>query len=1050
MKTTRILSLMLAISFSIGSVQLSAAMTANQYKDVIGRGVSTSWFKGSGNNYNRQTLTDLKARGFHNVRIRTDASVHNTSSELNVLASVVDDCIAEGIVPIISWINHAAEDRGNNTDRTNYVNWWEDVAIKMAGKSDIIAFNLFTELGSSSPIRTDLSKYNDWTQRAVNAIRAVSPTRIIILSSPSKKSTGLSDISSSIYNNDNYMMAEWHLYASGPTQNGGQKNWEGNGSESDRENVTSIIDIAMSWTNNSGIYTYFGAWMPMDNINGDLNQSEVENFATFFLQQLSNAGIPWSANALDQYYEPDNNTWLSTNNIGGRNLNMTDIVDILVTVGDFGDGPGGTLTYTLTTGVVGSGYVSPSSGTYDEGTVVTLTATPGTGYEFSHWSGSVSGTTNPKNITMNNDKHVIANFTEVQIPTYTLSTNVIGNGSVSPSGGSYTEGTVVTLTATPATGWSFTGWSGDAGGTNTSTNITMNSNKSVTATFTEDGPGTEVTLGATDDSYIFSAGVNENYGTLTIMQVKKVSRKVGLVKFDLSSISGQITSATLELTNSSDNTGGEVSVYSITNDNWNESSVTYSNAPSKGSYLGSDNLGASGTVSSIDISNFVIGESSGDKVVSLWLNDRLDVGTRYDIATKEASGNIGPKLILQVGGGQTPTYTLITNVVGSGSVSPSGGTYDEGTVVTLSATPGTGYEFSHWSGSASGTANPINITMNSNKSVTANFTEVQVPTYTLTTNVVGSGSVSPSGGTYTEGTVVTLTATPASGWIFDHWSGNASGTNTSTSVTMNSNKNVTATFVEEPVGPITTTVTASDDAYVRNGDNRNNNYGSDPDLEIKQTGDASKKRYSYLQFDLSAIGTVTSAELKVKSVGNTDRDIDVYSTGDSWTEGSITWSNKPALGSVVATYVIGSNGNYTVDVTSYVAAQANGDNVASFALRGTSERLMTLSSKEGSYAPRLIIEHDGVPSKAEQMTLGGTEITAYPNPTSGMVTVKINSESFTCGTIRIVNTFGAIVEEVTIESTTHTLDLSNYTSGMYFLSVISQNNIELISTIIKQ
>jgi len=143
------------------------------------------------------------------------------------------------------------------------------------------------------------------------------------------------------------------------------------------------------------------------------------------------------------------------------------------------------------------------------------------------------------------------------------------------------------------------------------------------------------------------------------------------------------------------------------------------------------------------------------------------------------------------------TYTLITNVspAGGGFVSPSGGQYDDGTVITLTATPASGYDFAYWSGSASGSNPSVTIVMDANKNVTAFFEAI--PEYTLTVNVspAGTGSVSPSGGQYVDGTVVTLTATPASGYNFDHWSGSASGSNPTTSITMNSNESVTAHFV---------------------------------------------------------------------------------------------------------------------------------------------------------------------------------------------------------------------------------------------------------------
>lgn len=73
---------------------------------------------------------------------------------------------------------------------------------------------------------------------------------------------------------------------------------------------------------------------------------------------------------------------------------------------------------------------------------------------------------------------------------YSLNVNVVGSGSVTlnPAGGTYASGTVVTITASNGT---FQGWSGDLTGSANPTTITMNGNKSVTATFTG---GTTYTL----------------------------------------------------------------------------------------------------------------------------------------------------------------------------------------------------------------------------------------------------------------------------------------------------------------------------------------------------------------------------------------------------------------------------------------------------------------------------------------------------------------------------------------------------------------------------
>ena len=69
-------------------------------------------------------------------------------------------------------------------------------------------------------------------------------------------------------------------------------------------------------------------------------------------------------------------------------------------------------------------------------------------------------------------------------------------------------------------------------------------------------------------------------------------------------------------------------------------------------------------------------------------------------------------------------------------------------------------------------------------------------TYTLSTSVSpsGAGSVAPSDGQYEEGTLLTLTAIPASGYAFDYWDGDASGSSITITLTMDSDKSITAHF----------------------------------------------------------------------------------------------------------------------------------------------------------------------------------------------------------------------------------------------------------------
>ena len=71
-------------------------------------------------------------------------------------------------------------------------------------------------------------------------------------------------------------------------------------------------------------------------------------------------------------------------------------------------------------------------------------------------------------------------------------------------------------------------------------------------------------------------------------------------------------------------------------------------------------------------------------------------------------------------------------------------------------------------------------------------------TYTLTTTVQGQGSISPSGGQFYQGQTVQITAIASPGWGFDHWEGDATGTNPSIILTMSGNKSIAAIFTQLP------------------------------------------------------------------------------------------------------------------------------------------------------------------------------------------------------------------------------------------------------------
>jgi hypothetical protein len=150
--------------------------------------------------------------------------------------------------------------------------------------------------------------------------------------------------------------------------------------------------------------------------------------------------------------------------------------------------------YTLATAASPSGAgtvaTSPSPGTdgkYAAGTEVVITAQAASGYVFSHWAGAASGTSVTTRVTISEDVAVTAHF-EPRRYVLSIAANPAAAGSISANpapanDGTYAAGTTVKLTATPAVGFGFTAWGGDAGGTQSTATLTMNSDRHVTASF---------------------------------------------------------------------------------------------------------------------------------------------------------------------------------------------------------------------------------------------------------------------------------------------------------------------------------------------------------------------------------------------------------------------------------------------------------------------------------------------------------------------------------------------------------------------------------------
>jgi len=121
---------------------------------------------------------------------------------------------------------------------------------------------------------------------------------------------------------------------------------------------------------------------------------------------------------------------------------------------------------------------------YYTGEVVNLTAIPDAGYRFAGWTGDVETVADVNaastTIVMQGSYAITAEFEEIRPVEYALSVSGNTGGSVTvPGVGTFTyeAGTVVSLTATPASGYRFVNWTGDvetiADANSASTTITM-------------------------------------------------------------------------------------------------------------------------------------------------------------------------------------------------------------------------------------------------------------------------------------------------------------------------------------------------------------------------------------------------------------------------------------------------------------------------------------------------------------------------------------------------------------------------------------------------
>jgi len=188
--------------------------------------------------------------------------------------------------------------------------------------------------------------------------------------------------------------------------------------------------------------------------------------------------------------------------------------------------------YSLSTGIVpnGSGQVTavttPNCGStgYLPGTNVVVSAYAETGYTFKQWSGASTATTSPVTIVMSGSQSLTANFERACFALQSqISPANSGQVTASPppncANDTYIFGTNVTLNATPASHYQFSGWGGSVNGNNAQVTITMDRAQNVIAYFGEECHPLTTTVSPADSGVVTASppgncGDNQyTYGT---------------------------------------------------------------------------------------------------------------------------------------------------------------------------------------------------------------------------------------------------------------------------------------------------------------------------------------------------------------------------------------------------------------------------------------------------------------------------------------------------------------------------------------------------------
>ncbi len=438
-------------------------------------------------------------------------------------------------------------------------------------------------------------------------------------------------------------------------------------------------------------------------------------------------------------------------------------------------------TFNITVTQNGNGVIAPSTTAINYGSAQSFTITPNIGYHIADVTvdGASKGAVSSWIFSDVKEAHTIT--ASYALNEYTLTINTAGSGSVAknPIKATYHYGDAVQLTATPNAGWSFATWAGDLTGTDNSGTVTINGDKTVTATFTQDTYTLTITTAGqgtvtpSNTSYLSGTTVDLNAVAALHWKFSGWSGDAsGTANTTITMNGNRTVTATFTKTLYTVNfavsgVGSDYSGSALTVDGTeylaNAFPLTFTwESGSNHSFAYASTLGASSAKRYVWSSTAGLADAqTGSLMIADAGTVTASFNTQYQLTATSAHSSAS-------GSGWYPAGSYATAAVSSS-------TEMSGSAVR--------YVFSGWSGAGNSELYTY-ILMEGPRTVTANWvTQYQV---TVSVDPVGSGSATSN--TWMSAGTLTLSATPYSNYTFAAWT-----TTGSISIASSSMNPITAT-----------------------------------------------------------------------------------------------------------------------------------------------------------------------------------------------------------------------------------------------------------------